>query len=143
MRDDHRAAREVVVEEALEPIEAGEVEVVGGLVEQEHVEAGEQDRGEVGARGLAARERAHVEVEHAFRQAEVVEHLADRGVEVGGAEREVRVEREGVRVVGAGTAVREAVARGVERLLGVGHAGAAPEVGAHGLARPPLGVLGR
>ena len=55
VRHDHRAAGEVVVQEALEPVEAGEVEVVGRLVEQEHVEAGEQDRGEVRARRLAAR----------------------------------------------------------------------------------------
>ena len=90
VRHDHRAAREIVVEEALEPVEAGEVEVVRGLVEEEHVEAGEQDRGEVGPRRLPARERGHLEVEDAFGQAEVGEHRADAGVEVGGAEREVR-----------------------------------------------------
>ena len=34
------------VEERLEEVETGEVEIVGRLVEQEHVEAGEQDRRE-------------------------------------------------------------------------------------------------
>ena len=36
----------------LEPVEAVEVEVVGGLVEQEHVEAGQQDGGQRGPGGL-------------------------------------------------------------------------------------------
>ena len=38
-----------LVHELLEPVEAGEVEVVGRLVEQQHVEAAEQDRRERGA----------------------------------------------------------------------------------------------
>ena len=50
--DDDRAGQ--TGHEALEPVEAGEVEVVGGLVEQEHVEAREQDGGERGPRRLTA-----------------------------------------------------------------------------------------
>ena len=46
-------------EEPLEPVEAGEVEVVGRLVEEEHVEAREQDRGEVRPGRLPARQRRH------------------------------------------------------------------------------------
>ena len=53
---DDDAAREFV-EERLESFEPGEVEVVGRLVEQEHVEPAEQDRGERGACGLPARQR--------------------------------------------------------------------------------------
>ena len=44
MRDDDRAPGQAI-EEPLEPVEPGEVEVVGGLVEQEHVELCQQDRG--------------------------------------------------------------------------------------------------
>ena len=50
LTSDH-AARQVV-DERLEPIEAGEVEVVGRLVEQEHVEPTQQDRGQRRAGGL-------------------------------------------------------------------------------------------
>ena len=45
--------------ERLEPLEAVEVEVVGGLVEQHDVEAAQQQRGERRAGRLAARERGH------------------------------------------------------------------------------------
>ena len=48
---------------ALEPVEPGEVEVVGRLVEEEHVEAAEQDRGQRGARRLPTGERARSHVE--------------------------------------------------------------------------------
>ena len=88
VRDDHRPSREVVVQEALEPVEPGEVEVVGGLVEQEHVEAGQQDRGQACPRRLSARQRRHLHVEDALRQPEVGDDGADAGVEIGGAERE-------------------------------------------------------
>ena len=62
VRDDGEPTREAV-EEALEPVEPVEVEVVRRLVEQEHVEAGEQDRGQPGARRLAAGERRRLLLE--------------------------------------------------------------------------------
>ncbi len=62
VRDDGEAAL-VRVEEALETVEAVEVEVVRRLVEQQDVEAGEQDRGEAGACRLAARERRRLLLE--------------------------------------------------------------------------------
>ena len=46
-----------VVDEALEPVEPVEVEVVGRLVEQEHVEAAEQDGRQPSAGRLPARQR--------------------------------------------------------------------------------------
>src|SRR5581483_10637073 len=49
VRHDDRATGERVAE-LLEPFESGEVQVVGGLVEEEHVELREQDRGERHAR---------------------------------------------------------------------------------------------
>ena len=45
----------MTIEEALEELEAGEIEVVRRLVEQEHVGVGSQDRLELRARCLAAR----------------------------------------------------------------------------------------
>ena len=53
--DDDRAG--CLVDEPLEAVEAGEVEVVRRLVEQEHVEPAQQDRRERGPCGLPARER--------------------------------------------------------------------------------------
>ena len=53
--DQHRAGE--AVDEALEQVDAGEVEVVGGLVEQQHVDPRQQDRGQRGPGRLAARQR--------------------------------------------------------------------------------------
>src|SRR5207245_3296801 len=55
VRDDHRRALEAC-EEGLEPGEAVEVEIVCGLVEEQHIEAAEQDRRERCARRLTAGE---------------------------------------------------------------------------------------
>ena len=53
--DEHRARR--IAHEGLELIEAVEVEVVGRLVEQEHVEPRQEDRGEERARAASPPER--------------------------------------------------------------------------------------
>ncbi len=50
----HHRRRVEPEDELFEAVEAVEVEVVGGLVEQEHVEPGEEQPGELGASGLAA-----------------------------------------------------------------------------------------
>ncbi len=47
-------------EEPLQALQPVEVEVVGGLVEEEGVVAGEQDPGEGDPGGLPSRERRHV-----------------------------------------------------------------------------------
>ena len=78
--------------EPLQPVEAVEVEVVGGLVEQEDVEAGQQQRGQLGAGGLAARQPGHRAVEEAGGQAQVVGTARRPGVEVGAAQRHPAVE---------------------------------------------------
>ena len=54
VRHDHEPAA-VTIEEPLEQLEPGEVEVVRRLVEQEHVGVGGEDRLELRPRGLAAR----------------------------------------------------------------------------------------
>ena len=70
MRDDHGAAG-ALGDEALQPCQAVEVEVVGRLVEQQHVEAGQQNRGQRRARSLAAGKRHGLQVEQGGIQAEV------------------------------------------------------------------------
>src|SRR5262249_27583892 len=59
VRDEHHACGELV-EKTLEPCEPVEVEIVRRLVEEKDVEPGEQDRGERGARRLAAGEGRHL-----------------------------------------------------------------------------------
>ena len=118
MADDDHAPPAVSADEALEPVEAGEVEVVGRLVEQEHVEAGQQDRGQRGPGRLAARQRGQVHVEPVDREAEVVAHRAGPGLEVGAAERQVAVEGGGVGVVGARRGLGQRRRRAVQRGLG-------------------------
>jgi hypothetical protein len=60
--DDDRAAW-ALGDEALEAGEAVEVQVVGRLVQEEDVEAAEQDRRQGGASGLAAAERRGLQAE--------------------------------------------------------------------------------
>ena len=57
--------------------EAVEVQIVGRLVEQEHVEAGEQQRGQRAARRLAARQHGRRPVEQTMGETELRPHLAD------------------------------------------------------------------
>ena len=139
MAHDHHATRQLV-DERLEPLQAGEVEVVGRFVEEQHVEAAEQDGGERRARRLTTRQDAHRGVEQPNRQPDVVAHGAGARVEVGAAGREVRVERVGVRV---GRRVRRVGQRGrgpFELGFGGGDAGATPEELEHRLVAA-LGFL--
>ena len=96
--DQHDAGAQPA-DERLQPLEPGEVEVVGGLVEQHHVEAAQQQRGEGRTSGLTAGERGHqgvrVDVE-----TELGQHRREPVVEVRRAARQPVVERDGVRVVG-------------------------------------------
>ncbi len=139
VRDQHDAAAEAL-DERLEPGEPVEVEVVGGLVEEHHVEAAQQQRGQRDARRLAAGQRRHEGV-GADVEAEVVEHRGDPVVEVGGAARHPAVERHGVGVVGARVAGAEG-GRGRLHVRGrPGRAGAAGDVVRDRLARHPLVLL--
>ena len=74
-------------------LEAGEVEVVGRLVEQQHVLAREQDGSQRGPRRLAAGEVADRDVEPIGRQADLGQHRAGAGVEVVAADGEEVLER--------------------------------------------------
>ena len=110
VRHDRNATRDRR-HELLEAIEPREVEVVGRFVEQEHVEAREEDRSEGHTRGLAARERRRALVERVGRQPDVGEDHADPGVEVGATEREPPFERDRVQVVRALVARGERIRR--------------------------------
>ena len=133
MRDDGEAAGKAV-DEALEPVEPVEVEVVRRLVEEEHVEAREQDRRQPGAGGLAAGERRRLPLER-DRKPELGADRAGPRLEVRPAEREEALERGRV-------GVRLPLGRvpGDVR-LGGGDAGAAGEVGEQRLARTAVGLL--
>ena len=87
MGDDHGAAR-ALGDEALQAREAVEVEVVGRLVEQQDVEAAEQDRRQRRARRLAARERRRLQLEQRDVEPEVAQDGLRAWLEVGAAERE-------------------------------------------------------
>jgi hypothetical protein len=98
--------------EPLEPLEAGEVEVVGRLVEQEDVVARQQHRGERGPRRLPARQVHRLGVEQVGRQPEVDADLLGAHVEVGAAEVEPALEC--LAVVGSVRALGQRDGRGVE-----------------------------
>ena len=129
-------------DQVLEQGQAGQVQVVGGLVEQEHVEAAEQERGQAHSGRLPARQRGHLLV-----LPDVEAHLGRRRthplLEVGRTEGEPALERRRVAVVRAGVAVREGLGRCVELDLGRAHPCAAGEVRCHGLTRATLGLLGQ
>jgi hypothetical protein len=138
VRDEHDAGGQPA-EEPLEPLEAGEVEVVRRLVQQDDVEAREQDRRERGAGSFAARERRHLAI-RAPAEPDLREHGADPRLEVLAAEREEPFERLRVRA----RELRLGAEPGSERihLLLRGADTRAPcEVVAHRLARPRLGLL--
>ena len=102
--------------EALEPVEAVEVEVVRRLVEQEDVEAGEQDRGQRAASGLAARQRGGLERRAARGRARASRQTASAAAPRGRPppSPSQRVERPGVRLPGAGLVLGERRRRGLE-----------------------------
>ena len=138
MRDEDDTGREVV-EEPLEPREAGEVEVVGRLVEQEDVEARQQDSRQRGAGRLAAGEARHLAL-GARAEPDVAQDGAGARLEVLAAEREEAVE--GI-AVGDGELglLAEPARQLVHRVLRGADAGAPSEVGEHRLALAGLRLL--
>ena len=139
VRDDDQARLQRTAE-LLELLEAGKVEVVGRLVEQEDVVARQQHRGERGPGRLAARQRRGFSSE-VDRQAEVVAHLPDAYVEIGATQAEPALQGRAVVIVGAGGALGEGLGRPVERGLCRGHAGPALEERRERLAGPAIRFL--
>ena len=78
MRHHHDHAGEAL-DEGLQPAQPVEVEVVGGLVEQQDVHPGQQDRGQGQPGRLAARQRGGRLVEHRGVEPEVGADLRARG----------------------------------------------------------------
>ena len=133
---DHRDATCKAVDEALEPVEAVEVEVVRRLVEQEHVEAGEQNRGQPGPRGFAAGERRRLLVERDG-EPELGARRPRSRLEIGASEREEALERSCVRVGAPGGGVP------FDGRLGIGDAGTTGQVRQQRLAGTPVVLLGQ
>ena len=102
------------LEEPFEPRQPVEVEIVGRLVEQEHVELAQQHRGQRHARGLTTRERRRRHVEQVLGEPEVGAHRTHASVEVGGAGSQVGIECVGVVVVAAGRTAGERARRSLE-----------------------------
>ena len=127
-------------DEPLELVQAGEVEVVGRLVEQQDVVPGQQQGGQPDAGGLPAGQAGHRRVERDSRR-DLGDDLLGALLEVGAAEGEPVLERVAVGVVGAGPALGQVVGRGVERGLRGGHPGPPGQRGEDGLPRPPLVLL--
>ena len=133
VRDDREAAGEAV-DEALQALEAVEVEVVRRLVEQEQVEAGEQDRRERRPGGLPAGERRRLLLERDG-QAELGADRSGACLEVAAAERQEALERGGV-----ASGLHSAVCR-FTAALGVRDAGAPRQVAEQRLAGAPVVLL--
>ena len=127
---------------ALEQVEAGEVEVVGGLVEQEHVVPGEQHGGQRRPGRLAAGEVGHLELDPIGRQPHLREHRTGARLEIVATEGEEAVERLAVGL-DRGVVVAERNRRRVERGRCRRHTGAAGEVVAQALARHRVALLGQ
>ncbi len=133
MRDDCHPAREAV-HEALEPVEAVEVEVVRRLVEQEQVIAREKDPGEGCPSRLAARERRRLLLQRDG-EAELGADRPGACLQVGAPERQETLER-------CGVCVRPPVVRVLlDVRLGSGDAGAPRQVREQRLAGTALVLL--
>ena len=92
MRDrDHRSGRRE--DESLQLFEAGKVQVVCGLVEEQNIETAQQDRGECSPCELTAAQSRHLNIEPVGQHADVGADLTHACVEVGATEREKVVER--------------------------------------------------
>ncbi len=126
--------------EAFEAVQAVEVEVVGRLVEEEDVVAGEEEGGETGAGGLAAGERGHRLVQ-ADGEAQCLGGLPRPVVEVGAAQGEPALQGRRVGVVGSGGAVDEGLGGLVHGPLGLGDAGTAGQELPDALAGAALRLL--
>ncbi len=127
-------------DEALEPVQAVEVEVVRRLVEEEDVVPGEEQRGEPRPRRLAAGEHRRLGVER-DEQTEVRRDRLGPLLEVRSTEAQPALQGRRVGVVGAWDAAGERVRRVVQRRLRVGHAGASGEEGRDRLARAAVRLL--
>lgn len=129
-------------DEALQALQTVQVEVVGGLVEEEDVVAGEQQGGESGPGRLASGQGRHQLVE-TDAEPQRVGDLLGTFVQVGAAEIEPALQTRRVRVVRAGRPVDERLCRRVHHPLGLVDTRPAREEVPYGLTLPALRLLGQ
>ena len=136
----HHGRARPTTEEGLQAVKARKVQVVGGFVEQEHVEAGEQHRRQAGPGRLTTGDVGDRNVEPVGGQPEVAPDRGHPGVEVIPAEGQKKIQRLGVRIHhrrvtghGGGQPV-QLVGRGRD-------ASALGQVGAHRLGRRRVRLL--
>jgi hypothetical protein len=140
VRDDDEGAAGAG-EEALEEGQPVEVQVVRRLVEEQHVEAGEEDRGQGDPGALSTRERLRRGVEPLLRDSDLGRGRSGARLEVVAAECQEAVERVGV-VGAARRIVGERGSKLVDPASGFGDSGAAREVVQHGLSGAQVRLLG-
>ncbi len=99
---DQRDAGRRAGDEPLQPRQAVEVEIVGRLVEQEHVEAREEQRGQADPAASPPDSVVIGWLEQPLGQTELGPHLGRSACQVGSTERQPAIERGGVAVVGPG-----------------------------------------
>ena len=116
-----------------------EVQVVRRLVEQQDVEAGEEDSGQASPRRLSSRQRRHRPVETSSRGA-CRRRRHGPVLEVSAAERQEDVERNPIRI-GELRLVARTRGERVHGRLGLAHSGTAGEVREQGLGRPRVELL--
>ena len=129
-----------LAEEALQHVVPVEVEVVRRLVEEQHLEARQQDRGERGPRGLAPRERARRLLESLCGKPESGADGPRARRQIRAAQREEPIQRGGV-PLGQLRLAPEARRERVHGLLGFEDAAAAGEVAEQRLAVLDVGLL--
>ena len=137
----------VVEQELLEPLDRVDVEVVGGLVEQQQVGVGEQGARQRHAGQLAARGREQGPVEQVGGQSQALEHARQVGAVVVAAH-ELEAVLELLVVLHRGRQVGAVLVEALQRLLGGAQRGLEIEQLGEGLHevladRPVAGQLGR
>ena len=128
-------------DEALEALEAGEVEVVRRLVEQDDLEAGKQDARERHPRRLASREGGGRLPEDLARQTEIVGGHTHPGVEVSGTQAQPVIKCHAVTILCARLTGGKSRRGCFELEIRICDTGSAGERHEHGLVRVPLRLL--
>ncbi|MDF2584620.1 MAG: hypothetical protein K0R33_3263, partial [Mycobacterium sp.] len=140
----HTAAQ--LTDEALQPGQTVEIQVIGRLVEQHDVEAGQQQCGQPDPRGLPTRQRGHrgrVGPHRPGIQTQVGEHGGQPLLQVRRAGGQPVIESGGIGVGVGGCRIRQRLGRRLHGLGRRGAAGAPGDVTGDGLARDPFVLLGQ
>ncbi len=120
--------------EVLQPLEPDQIEIVGGLVEQEDVVATQQQRGHCGAGSLTTRQGEHRLIQ-VHGQAEARRHALGPLGEISRTQRQPSFEGIVVPVVRAGPAQAERLGGRIEFPLRLGHPGPPSNEVTHRLIR--------